>query len=342
MDKTGTEKEDRAMITVENLIKDFPGDVRAVDDISFRVEKGEIFGFLGPNGAGKTTTIRAIVTLLKPTSGKILVDGFDVTKNPQAIRERVGYAAQFIGVDDDLTAHENLILQARLHNISTREAKKKANELLEIMDLQDVAKRRAGTFSGGMRRRLDLAQALVHEPHLLFLDEPTTGLDPQNRRALWGHLRKLNESGLTIFLTTQYMEEANTLCERLAIIDQGRIQIEGSPAELKATLGGEAITVTLPETAQQDVFERTRSILDGMSGAAETKSYNHSVAVFLEHGSSRLAEVVRALDSADVPVARLELAQPTLDDVFLRHTGERLRVEETKRPSMRRRHGRRK
>lgn len=342
MSSPGAEQGNEAIVEVRDLVKIYPGDIRAIDDISFQVGRGEIFGFLGPNGAGKTTTIRAIVTLLKPTSGEILVDGFDAARSPQAVRERVGYAAQFIGVDDDLTAHENLVLQARLHNIPTREAKKKADELLEITDLRDAAKRRAGTFSGGMRRRLDLAQALVHEPRLLFLDEPTTGLDPQNRRALWRHLRELNASGLAIFLTTQYMEEANTLCERLAIIDQGRIQVEGTPAELKAAVGGEAITITLPEETQQDVFEQTQDLLGGIPGAGETKSYNHSVSVFLEDGSSRLAEVVRTLDRAEVPVTRLELAQPTLDDVFLQHTGERLRVEETKRPAMRRRHGGRK
>ena len=181
------------MIEVSNLVKVYGEDVRAVDGISFEVHEGEVFGFLGPNGAGKTTTIRMIATLLAPTSGQITVDGLDVATEAEEIRRRIGYAAQFIGIDDDLTAHENLVLQGRLHGLAKARARSKADEMLDLMDLSDVADRRARTFSGGMRRRLDLSQALVHEPRLLFLDEPTTGLDPQNRRALWTYLRALHK-----------------------------------------------------------------------------------------------------------------------------------------------------
>ena len=322
-----------ALVEVADLVKVFPGDIRALAGVSFEVAPGEVFGFLGPNGAGKTTAIRIIVTLLKPTSGVALVDGIDVQKRPQEVRNRVGYAAQFIGLDSDLTGQENLVLQARLHGVPQGEAKQRAGELIEVFQLEDAAGRRAGTYSGGMRRRLDLAQALVHRPRLLFLDEPTTGLDPQNRRALWDYLRLLNEDGITIFLTTQYMEEADELAHRLAIIDQGRIVVEGSPDGLKQELGGDAITVTLARDLGDDERATAQRILAGLPGAGEIKAYDHSLAVYVPDAASRIADVVRGLDGAGVPAERLELAQPSLDDVFLRHTGARLRVEEVKRPS---------
>ena len=322
-----------AILEAQDLVKIYPGGVKAVDRVSFTVEEGEIFGFLGPNGAGKTTTIRMGVTLLAPTSGRIAVDGIDVTQRPEEVRRRIGYAAQAVGVDDDLTARENLILQGRLYGLSTRQAAEKAAELLEVIDLADAANRRAGTFSGGMRKRLDLAQALVHHPRLLFLDEPTTGLDPQNRRALWSYLRELNESGVTIFLTTQYLEEADVLCGRLAIIDHGQLRVEGAPAALKAGLGGDMVTVTVSSEAADGALERAHAVLAAVPGCQDVTTHDSAVTVVLQDGASQLAGLVRALDAAQVPVARLELAEPTLDDVFLRHTGERLRVEEVKPPS---------
>jgi ABC-2 type transport system ATP-binding protein len=323
-----------AILQAKDVVKIYSGDVKAVAGISFTVEEGEVFGFLGPNGAGKTTTIRIGVTLLALTSGTIVIDGIDVQQRPEEVRRRIGYAAQSVGVDDDLTGRENLILQGRLHGLSSRSARVKADELLEVIDLRDAATRRAGTFSGGMRKRLDLAQALVHHPRLLFLDEPTTGLDPQNRRALWTYLRGLNESGVTIFLTTQYLEEADVLCGRLAIIDHGLIKVEGSPAELKAGLGGDTVTVTLPrEAATNGPLERTRAVLASVDGCSSVAVHENSVSVILRDGGAQLADLVRALDAAAVPVARLELAEPTLDDVFLKHTGERLRVDEVKPPS---------
>ncbi|MDP2622322.1 MAG: ATP-binding cassette domain-containing protein [Actinomycetota bacterium] len=329
-----------ALIQVDELVKVYPGGVRAVDDISFVVEEGEIFGFLGPNGAGKTTTIRVIVTLLKPTSGRVAVDGIDVVADPEPVRRRIGYAAQFIGVDDDLTAMENLVMQGRLHGLEPREAQRRSHELLEVLQLVEVAGRRAGTFSGGMRRRLDLGQALVHGPRVLFLDEPTTGLDPQTRRALWEYLRELNSRGVTIFLTTQYLEEADALATRLAIIDQGVIAIEGTPAALKRGLGGDAITVTLPDDAGPDATEQAARVLERFSDTGEAARFDRSARVFTAEAASRLAEVVRALDGASVKVARLEVSEPTLDDVFLRHTGSRMRVEESKPPSRLRMFGR--
>ncbi|HEY5578377.1 MAG TPA: ATP-binding cassette domain-containing protein [Acidimicrobiia bacterium] len=321
------------MVEVEELVKVYPGEIRAVDDISFEVNEGEVFGFLGPNGAGKTTTIRMIVTLLRITSGRIVVAGIDVSAHPELVRRRVGYAAQSIGIDGDLTARENLVLQARLHGVGAQSAEGKAAELLEISDLTEAADRRAGTFSGGMRRRLDLAQALVHEPPLLFLDEPTTGLDPQSRRAMWSYLRSLNENGATVFLTTQYMEEADELASRLAIIDHGRIVAEGSPESMKDDLGGDVIEVTLPEDAGPELPFTAQRLLEELPGAGDTQRQDHAVSVFIPDGGSALADLVRRFDAAGVPVARLELHQPTFDDVFLHHTGERMRVEEVRAPS---------
>ncbi len=318
------------LVEVHDLVKVYGKDVRAVDGVSFEVNAGEVFGFLGPNGAGKTTTIRVLVTRLEPTGGTAFVDGIDVTSDPNEVRRRIGYAAQFIGVDDDLTGGETLVLQGRLHGMSTKAAVAQADLLLEVIDLTDAAGRRAGTYSGGMRRRLDLAQALVHKPRLLFLDEPTTGLDPQNRRALWEYLRSLNEDGVTIFLTTQYLEEADALVHRLAIIDHGLIVAEGTPGELKAGIGGDAITVTLHADASLQEIADVEAVLRGLDAAHDVRAFDHSVAVYVTDGGSRIASVVRALDEAGVNPARLELSEPTLDEVFLQHTGERLRVEEVK------------
>ena len=300
-----------------------------MDDITFTVDRGEVFGFLGPNGAGKTTTIRILVTLLAPTSGTAVVDGIDVTVAPEEVRKRVGYAAQFIGVDDDLTARENLVLQGRLHGLSKTEARRRGDDLLEILQLTAAADRRAGTFSGGMKRRLDLGQALSHDPELLFLDEPTIGLDPPTRRALWVYLRELNARGVTIFLTTQYLEEADALAGRLAIIDEGVIVIEGTPQALKDDLGGDAITVTLAPGDGSQV-ERVAELIGQYSDAGAARTYDGAVRVFTRDAASRLADVVRTLDSAGIHVARLEVSEPTLDDVFLRHTGGKMRVEEVK------------
>jgi ABC-2 type transport system ATP-binding protein len=316
-----------SLIEVTDLVKVFDKDIRAVDGISFQVDEGEVFGFLGPNGAGKTTTIRILVTLSEATSGTAIVDGFNVETDPNAVRERIGYAAQFIGVDGDLTGRENLVLQGRLHGMSPDEAKVQADRLLEVIDLAEAADRKAGTYSGGMRRRLDLAQALMHEPRLLFLDEPTTGLDPQNRHALWEYLRELNRDGVTIFLTTQYLEEADALTDRIAIIDNGKIVVDGTPDELKAGIGGDTITVTVDDT------ERAAATLEALDAVHDVQTVDHSVTIYVADGGSRVAEVVRALDAAGISPHQLELSEPTLDQVFLKHTGEQLRVEEVAQPS---------
>ena len=316
-----------SLIEVTDLAKVFDGEIRAVDGVTFHVDEGEVFGFLGPNGAGKTTTIRVLVTLSAATSGTAIVDGFDVAANPHDVRERIGYAAQFIGVDGDLTGRENLVLQGRLHGMSSDGANQQADHLLEVIDLTEAADRKAGTYSGGMRRRLDLAQALMHEPRLLFLDEPTTGLDPQNRHALWAYLRELNRAGVTIFLTTQYLEEADALADRIAIIDQGKLVVEGTPDELKAGIGGDTISVTV------DDVEGAVTTLKGLDDILEVQAHDHEVTLYVADGGSRVAEVVRALDAAGIAPHTLEMSEPSLDQVFLKHTGEHLRVEEVAQPS---------
>jgi len=318
-----------SLIEVEGLTKIFPDGTRAVDDVTFEVESGEVFGFLGPNGAGKTTTIRILVTLLPKTTGSASVGGFDVDEHPEEIRSMIGYAGQFIGIDIDLTGRENLILQGRLHAMSARDAGRRADDLLEVFALEEAAHRRAGAYSGGMRRRLDLAQALVHEPPLVFLDEPTTGLDPQTRNALWRHLQELARAGTTIFLTTQYLEEADRLCGRLSIIDHGKIVVTGSPDALKQEVGGEVVTVTLPEDAPEDVLRRAVSALSAFPGAGAPTTFDHSVALPLPEAGRNLSEVIRRLDESSVAIEQLSFTRPTLDEVFLKYTGERMRSEET-------------
>jgi ABC-2 type transport system ATP-binding protein len=316
-----------SLIEVTDLVKVFDREIRAVDGITFHVDEGEVFGFLGPNGAGKTTTIRILVTLSNATSGRAVVDGFDVAATPHEVRERIGYAAQFIGIDNDLTGKENLVLQGRLHGMSSEEAKQQADHLIGVIDLTEAADRKAGTYSGGMRRRLDLAQALMHEPRLLFLDEPTTGLDPQNRHALWSYLRQLNRDGVTIFLTTQYLEEADALADRIAIIDHGKIVIEGTPDDLKADIGGDTISVTVDDVV------RAGETLGALADIHDVQTHDGEVTLYVTDGGRRVAEVVRALDAAGIQLHQLELSEPTLDQVFLKHTGEHLRVEEVAPPS---------
>jgi len=318
------------IVRVEDLVKVYEPNVRAVDGISFHVDRGEIFGFLGPNGAGKTTTIKVLTTLLRKTSGKAVVDGIDVERDPGAIRRIIGYAAQEVGVDEDLTGTENLRLQCRFYHIPSVEIDGRVRDLVKTVDLEEAADRPARTYSGGMRKRLDLGMALIHRPKLLFLDEPTTGLDPQNRRALWDYIQSLNDSGTTIFLTTQYMEEADRLADRLCIIDHGRIVAEGTPATLKAEIGADVIEVSLKANGNADVRERAKGLLAVLPGVREVRDYEDGLAVYSQSGSTLLPQIVRALDGAGTEIERLSLSVPSLDDVFLRHTGHKLRVEQVK------------
>jgi len=322
-----------AIIRVQDLVKVFDPDIRAVDGISFEVRRGEIFGFLGPNGAGKSTTIKVITTLLQKTSGTVSVDGFDLAKQPAKIREVIGYAAQEISVDDDLTGRENLRLQCKFYHIPRDEIESRIETILKAVDLVEAADRRAGTYSTGMRRRLDLGMGLISRPEILFLDEPTTGLDPQNRVAVWNYIQSLNEQGMTIFLTTQYMEEADHLADRLCIIDRGKLVAQGTPAELKAEIGADVIQIAVRDENGGDAKARAREVLQHLPSVREVQDFEAGVAVYAKDGPALVPQVVRALDEAGIAIQRLTLSEPTLNDVFLKHTGHQMRVEEVRPPS---------
>jgi ABC-2 type transport system ATP-binding protein len=313
-----TQSEGRPIVA-EALVRRF-GSIEAVRGIDLEVRSGEIFGFLGPNGAGKSTTVRMLTTLLKPTAGRARVAGYDVVADADAVRRSIGVALQDAAIDPLMTGRELLRLQAVLHGIPKEEGRHRGERLLETVGLTAAADRRVGTYSGGMRRRLDLALSLIHEPQVLFLDEPTTGLDPTSRAALWNEVRTLNrEGGTTVFLTTQYMEEADRLAGRIAIIDDGRIVAEGTPAELKARVGEPALRVALP--ADADALAAEAALLQFGEPIPDAPGH---VAVRLAGGASRVAAVARALEEAGVEVAGLELRTPSLDDVFLQATGHRL------------------
>lgn len=308
-----------AHILTEALVRRF-GTIEAVVGIDLSIEPGEIFGFLGPNGAGKSTTVRMLTTLLRPTEGRALVAGHDVVKEPDAVRRSIGVALQDAAIDPLMTGRELLHLQAVLHGLDRARATERGAELLGTVGLIAAADRRVGTYSGGMRRRLDLALSLIHDPDVLFLDEPTTGLDPNSRFALWNEVRKLNrESGTTVFLTTQYMEEADTLAGRVAIIDNGRIVAEGTPAQLKAKVGDPTLVIALGQ-GQDRVSAEAVLLAYGEPAAAP----EGSVAARLPGGAAQMAAVVRSLDEAGINVEGVELHNPTLDDVFQDATGRRL------------------
>ena len=307
-------------IDVQGLEREFSGGIKAVQGVDIQVAPGEIYGFLGPNGAGKSTTVLMLTTLLPPTGGRATVAGFDVATQGAQVRRVIGAALQEAALDNFLTAHEHFELQAGLHGMAKRERRARAAELLERVGLTDAAGRKVGGYSGGMRRRLDLALALVHRPQVLFLDEPTTGLDPQSRSALWEEVARLaQDEGVTVFLTTQYLEEADVLADRVGIIDQGRIVAEGTPNALKASIGESSV-----EAMPADPRDRER--LDGVLAAfGEPASASpRGVAVRLRGGTEQLADVVRALDAADLRVAGLQVHEPSLDDVFLAKTGHSL------------------
>jgi daunorubicin resistance ABC transporter ATP-binding subunit len=310
-------------VEVGGLTKVYPGGKRALDDVSFSVDRGEIFGFLGPNGSGKTTAVRILVTLLRQTSGIARVGGFDVNREAGQVRRVIGYAGQFTGVDDDLTALENLALSGILHSVPHDECFSRAEALLEAFSLSDVADVRAGRLSGGMRRRLDLAQALVHRPSVLFLDEPTTGLDPQSRNALWDLLRDLAAHGTTVFLTTQYLEEADRACDRVAIIDNGRLVTIGTPRALKDEVGGGRLVLSLANSSDTD---RASNIL-GSRPEVTRIARGEMLTAYVDDPKASAPALLKVLDAENIAVARVEQAMATLDDVFLRYTGERPRAE---------------
>jgi ABC-2 type transport system ATP-binding protein len=310
----------RPAIEVEDLVREFRKGPRAVDGIDLTVSTGEIYGFLGPNGAGKSTTVLMLTTLLPPTSGRAWVGGYDVVRQGADVREVIGAALQEAALDPILTGREHLMLQGTLQGLSGGHRRRRAQELLERVGLTEAADRRVGGYSGGMKRRLDLALALVHSPRILFLDEPTTGLDPQSRAALWEEVARLaHDEGMTVFLTTQYLEEADALADRIGIIDHGRIVAEGTPAELKAEIGSPTVEVTPDEPAAGDRLAGLLSDFGEMR-----RNGRGSVTVQLPGGESQLADIVRVLDQAHVKVKTLQLHQPSLDDVFLAKTGRKL------------------
>ena len=309
-----------APIEASGLVRRF-GDLVAVDGVDLAVQEGEVFGFLGPNGAGKSTTVRMLVTLLRPSDGTARVAGHDVVSEADQVRRAIGVALQDAAIDPLMTGRELLRLQAILHGIGRREAAERGEDLLERVGLTAAADRRVGTYSGGMRRRLDLALSLVHEPRVLFLDEPTTGLDPMSRISLWEEVRKLNEAGTTVLLTTQYLEEADQLASRIAIIDQGRIVRRGTPAELKEQVGAPTLQIEV----QPGQEEQARTALRAVPGLGEDRpERDGGICVGLPGGASDVAPVVRALDEAGVEVHHFDLHRPTLDDVFADATGRRL------------------
>ena len=292
--------------------------VKALDGLTFSVEGGKIFGLLGPNGAGKSTTMKILTTLSRPDSGQAQVAGIDVLTAPDAVRRVIGYVAQKSGVDPESTGRENLTLQGQLHSMHGHALTKRVDELLERFQLREAAARPARGYSGGMQRKLDIAMGLIHQPKVLFLDEPTTGLDPEARSALWMFISDLAESGLTILLTTHYLEEADRLAERIAIVDRGRVVVEGEPAALKSELKGDSVQVVFAEV--QDA-PKVREALANVPGIRDLLIDDKFLRARVDQGATAVPPILGALDAAGLKVASVNLAHPSLDDVYLRHTG---------------------
>lgn len=295
----------------------------AVRGIDLEVPEGEFFGFLGPNGAGKTTAIKTFTTLLHPTGGTVTVNGFDVIEQSQSVRQSIGYMAQEISVDEELTARENIRFACEAYGVSRDERAGRIDELLELVDLADVADKEAKEFSGGMRKRLDVATALVHEPPLVFLDEPTTGLDPKARIRLWEYFREINKQGTTVFLTTQYLEEADELCDRLSVIQDGQIVATDSPADLKSQVGGDVLDITLEDSSDEE-RERAKRVAreSGLFEDGTVETSDEGISVGSEHARTAGTDLLVALRDADFTITGFDVRSPTLDDVFLAITGE--------------------
>ncbi|MHB8565763.1 MAG: ATP-binding cassette domain-containing protein [Nitrososphaerales archaeon] len=330
----------KQIISVKDLVEVYADGTKAVDGISFEVNDGEIFGFLGPNGAGKSTTIKILTTLLRKTSGSVNIAGHDLEANPKEIRKLIGVQSQETAIDPELTGRENMILQGNLQQMRGNELIDRVNYLLDIVGLKEAANKRAGRYSGGMKKRLDLASILVHKPKILFLDEPTTGLDPQSRATVWDYLEQLNsKEGITIFLTTQYLEEADRLCQRLCIVDGGKIVAAGTPSELKNEIGADAITIVMQDKdgkSVEAVRSAGREILKSLPEVANVVDSGDGLTVYAKNGGYFIPELVRAFDKTSIKLVSINLSTPSLDDVFLKHTGKRIRVEEVAKqaPSM--------
>jgi len=316
-----------AIIKAENLTKIYAGQLKAVDSISFDVEEGEIYGFLGPNGAGKTTTILVLITLLKPTGGKATLCGYDVTKETAKVRSCIGYVSQDTAVDENLTGRENLLLQGRFYHLPKDTLANRIDEVLEMVDLKDRADDLVSTYSGGMRKRLDIAEGLIHRPKILFVDEPTLGLDIQTRHKIWEYIQRLRrESNVTIFLTTHYMDEADALCDRISIIDYGRIKVIGKPNELKNQIGGDIITLKFSE--QNGRTEEAIAKIKALPFVESITPVASSYTIVVKNGETAVPKIFEAANSVDVKVQAVSLKRPTLDNVFLAYTGRALREEE--------------
>ena len=310
-------------VEAKNLKKTFKtkqGNVEAVRDVSFKVNKGEIFGILGPNGAGKSTTILMLTTLLRTTSGTAKINDLDVVKNDSEVRNKIGIALQDTGIDNLLTARELFYTTARLWGLSKSKSKDRTEEMLNLVGLTEAADRRVKTYSGGMKRRLDLGLSLVHKPEVLFLDEPTTGLDPGSRRVLWDEIKKLRDEGVTIILTTQYLEEADELANRISIIDEGLVVAEGTPDELKSSIGGDVITLTF---RTDDDAIKAQTIIEN------SDIEDNQIRVTVENGAEKIPNLLNQLVSKDINVQSVSANKPSLDDVFLKVTGYRLEGEKT-------------
>jgi ABC-2 type transport system ATP-binding protein len=318
------------IIKVENLTEIYPDGTKAIDGISFNVKEGEFFGFLGPNGAGKSTAIKVLTTLLEKTSGLVTVGGYDVETDAKEIRKVIGVQSQYTIVDDDLTGRENLELQGHLQRMHGTTLDQRVTELLGIVFLSDVADKRASQYSAGMKRRLDLASALVHKPKLLFLDEPTIGLDPQSRAEIWKYLEELNKTqGTTIFFTTQYLEEADKLCHRLSIIDHGQLIVSGSPTELKQKLSGDSIAITFEETENiSGLKAKAKNIACSISDVTDALETDRGLTLYVKNAEQLVPDIVRVFADNKIRIASVKFLSPSLDDVFLQQTGRRIRPEE--------------
>jgi len=312
------------IIEAVDLTKTYKKTVKAVDHVSFSVDEGELFGFLGPNGAGKTTTIKILTTLALPTEGKASVAGYDVVKDAGAVRSIIGVVPQELTADDELKGAENLLLSAKLHHVPSEQARRKAKELLELLELKAAADRQVRTYSGGMRRRLQLAMGLIHEPRILFLDEPTLGLDVQTRQNMWNYLRRLNhDEGITVFMTTHYLEEADSLCDCVAIIDGGVIKTFGAPSELKGKLGSNILTLQLINgTETRDVSAVLVAMLRQVQDVTEVSKNGQTYKLKLEKPERALPAIVDVITKNGLKISDISLAKPTLDQVFLQTTGD--------------------
>ena len=314
-------------IETKSLTKSF-GDLVAVNNISFSVEKGEIFGFLGPNGAGKSTTMMIFTTLLKPTNGNALVGGFDVLKNPKQVRENIGFVQQETTVDEYLSGRENLLLQAKLNHIPKNEINQRIDEVLDLIELSDKQDEAVVTYSGGMRKRLDIAGGLLHHPRVLFLDEPTVGLDIQTRRKIWQYIKKIHtQFDMTIFLTTHYMEEADSLCDRIGIIDHGKIQVIDTPKNMKNDLGNEIISLVIESNGSHDSFLLELKKIEFIKKFNEDDS---KLTLFTSNGTEVIPQIFQISSELGIKIKSISLTQPTLDDVFISYTGHEIRDDDSK------------